>query len=81
MLDHNHINLTYCKEQNYGNEDSAMKKDLLFCNHRLDFEDFSILTTNNNNIQVTITGSLLINRDQSHLNKDKQFLPVELFDN
>ena len=44
-------------------DDSAMKKHLLFFNHATDFEDFSILTTNNNDFKVTLMESLLINRD------------------
>ena len=31
-----------------GDDDSAIKEHLLFCNHTSDFEDFSILATNNN---------------------------------
>ena len=45
-----------------------------------DFEEFSILATNNNDFKVTLTESLLINRDHSPLNKSKQSLPSELFD-
>ena len=29
-----------------GDDDSSIKEHLLFCNHSSDFEDFSILTTN-----------------------------------
>ena len=44
-----------------GDDDSAIKEHLLFCNHKPDFED-------------------LINRDHPPLNKNKQSLPLELFD-
>ena len=57
-----------------------LKKHLLFCNHTPDFEDFSILATNNNNFKVTLVESLLINKDHPVLNKNKQSLPLELFD-
>ena len=63
-----------------GDDDSAIKEHLLFCNHKPDFEDFSILATNNNDFKVTLMGSLLINRDHPPLNKNKQSLPLELFD-
>ena len=63
-----------------GDDDSAIKEHLLFCNHTPDFEDFSILATNNNDSKVTLMESLLINRDHPHLNKNKQSLPLELFD-
>ena len=62
-----------------GDDDSAMKEHLLFCNHKPDFEDFSILATNNNDFKVTLMESLLINRDPL-LHKNKQSLPLELFD-
>ena len=63
-----------------GDDDSAIKEHLLFCNHKPDFEDFSILATNNNDFKVTLMESLLINRDHPSLNKNKQSLPLELSD-
>ena len=62
-------------------DDSAIKEHLLFCNHAPDFEDFSILAANNNDFNVTLMESLLIDRDHPPLNKNKQYLPLELFDN
>ena len=44
------------------NDDSVIKKHLLYCYHSPDFEDFSILT-NNNKFKVTLTESPLINID------------------
>ena len=63
-----------------GDDDSAIKEHLLFCNHTPDFEDFLILATNNNEFKVTLMESILINRDHSPFNKNKQSLPLELFD-
>ena len=63
-----------------GDDDSAIKEHLLFCNHIPNFEDFSILATNNNGFKVTLIESFLINRDHPLLNKNKQSLPLELFD-
>ena len=63
-----------------GDDDSGMKEHLLFCNHTHDFEDFSILATINNDFKFTLIESLLINRDHPPLNKNKQSLPLELFD-
>ena len=60
-----------------GDNDSAIKEHHLFCNRTPDFKDFSILATNNNDFQVTLMESLLINRDHPPLNKS---LPLELFD-
>ena len=59
-----------------GDDDSAIKEHLLFCNHT---PDFSILATNNNDFRVTLMESLLLNRDHRPLNKNKQYLPLELF--
>ena len=63
-----------------GDDDSAIKEHLLFCNHTPEFEDFSILASNKNDFKVTLMESLLINRHHPPLNKNKQSLPLELFD-
>ena len=63
-----------------GDDDSTIKEHLLFCNHTPDFEDLSILATNNNYFKVTLMESLLINRDHPPLNKNKQSLSLEHFD-
>ena len=63
-----------------GDHDSTIKEHLLFCNHTPDFEDFSILATNNNDFEVKLMESLLINRDHPPFNKNKQSFPLELFD-
>ena len=36
-----------------SDDESAIKEDLLFCNHSPNFEDLSTLITNNNNFKVT----------------------------
>ena len=63
-----------------GNDDSAIKEHLLFCNHTPGFEDFSVLASNNNDFKVTLMESLPINRDDPPLNKNKQSLPLEIFE-
>ena len=62
-----------------GDDDSAIKEHLLFCSHTPHFEDFSILATNSNDFKVTLTESLLINRDRPPLNKNKQSLAFGTF--
>ena len=52
-----------------GDDDSAIREHLLFCNYTPDFEDFSILATSNNDFKVKLMESLLINRDDLPLNK------------
>ena len=54
-----------------GNNDSAVKEHHLFCNHSSGFDDFSILASNNNEFD----------RDHPPLNKNRNPLPFELFDN
>ena len=49
-----------------SDDDSAIKKHLLFCNQAHDFDDFSIFATKNNNFKVTLMESVLINRDRPH---------------
>ena len=60
-----------------SNDNSVIKKHLLFYNQSPDFEDFSILTTS---IKVTLMESLVINRDHPLLNKNKELLPLTFFD-
>ena len=61
-----------------GDNDFAIKEHLLFCNHTP--ENFSILPTSNNDFKLMLTESHLINRDHPSLNKNKQSLPLKLFD-
>ena len=61
-------------------DDSAIKKHLLFCNHAPDFEDFLIIAINNNDFKVKLMESLLINSDHPLLNKNKKSLPLGHFD-
>ena len=61
-------------------DESAIKEHFLFCNYAPDFENFSILATNNNDFKGKLMESLLINRDHPPLHNSKQSLPLELFD-
>ena len=70
----------YMNSWEFLHDDSAIKEDLLFYNHAPDFGYFSILATSSNDFKVTLMGSLLINRDHPPLNKNKQYLPLKLFD-
>ena len=53
---------------------------LLFWNHPPVFEYFPIFTINNNEFKVILIESVLINRNNPHLNKKKQPLTLERFD-
>ena len=63
-----------------GHDDSTIKEYILLCNHAPDFENFSILATNNNDFKGKLMESLLINTDHPPLHNSKQSLPLELFD-
>ena len=70
----------YTRRRVKRDDDSSIKEHLLFCNHWSDSEDILIPTTNNDDFKVTLMKSLLINRDHPPLNKNKQSLPLKLFD-
>ena len=55
-----------------------LKKKLLFCNHKPDFEDFSIFIIYNDDVKVNLMESLLINRDHPPLDKNKQFFVAKV---
>ena len=55
-----------------GDDDSAIKEQLFLCNDMPDFKDFLILIVNNANLKATLLESILINRDQPLLNKNKE---------
>ena len=62
-----------------GDNNSAIKQHNLICNHSSNFDEFSILASNNNNFKVTLMENFLINRDHySSLNKNKHLLPLEV---
>ena len=63
-----------------GDNNSSIKEHHLFCNHSSGFDHFFILVSNSNDFKVTLMESLLINRNHSHLNKNRLSLPLELFD-
>ena len=63
-----------------GDDNSAIKEHL-FWNHSSGFYDFSRLASNNNDFKVTLMESFLINRGHPSLNKNRQSLPLELYDN
>ena len=69
-----HLGISAFTGKRDGGDDDFATNHLLFCNHAPDFEDFSILATNNNGFRVTLMESLLINRDHRPLNKSKKSL-------
>ena len=56
---------------------SAVRDHLLFCNHSLSFEYFSVLTKKN---KTFLLESLLVMRDKPSLNRNIRSAPLYLFD-
>ena len=76
-----HLGILRLTEKRVKDDDgSATKEHLLFWGHTPDFEDFSIVAGNNSDFKIKLVESLLINRDHTPLNKNKQPLHLELFD-
>ena len=63
-----------------GNSNSAINEHPFFCNYPPGFHDFFMLPGYNNEFNITLMESLLINRNQPLLNKNKLSLSLELFD-
>ena len=59
---------------------SAIFDHLLQCNCAINFDDFSILTTDCNKFRLLLRESVLIKRDKPILNRTIESFPLELFD-
>ena len=59
---------------------SAINDHMLYKNHDASYDDFSILTRENNKFKLRIKESLLIKRDKPDLNRNIYSFPLELFD-
>ena len=62
-----------------SNLSTAVKDHMLFCNHVVSFDDFSVLASGRCNFHLEIKESLLISRDKPELNKNVSSLPLYLF--
>ena len=59
---------------------SAISDHLLTCDGNINFNDFTILSKDSNDINLLIKESLLISRDKLILNKTVKSFPLELFE-
>ena len=59
---------------------SAISDHLLTCDCNINFDDFTILSKDSNNINLLIKESLLISHDKPILNKTVKSFPFELFE-
>ena len=67
------------KEKIENNKLTVIQKEPLCCNYSPSFEDFSILTKENNDLKLTIMESLLIALDKPILNRPYSSLPLKPF--
>ena len=59
---------------------SAVSDDLLPCNHSPSFENFSVITKENQTFLLELKEGLLIMRDKPSLNRKIRSTPLYLFD-
>ena len=62
-----------------NNKLTAIQEHLLCCNYSPSFEDFSILTKENNDLKLKIMERLLTALDEPILNRPDSSLPLKLF--
>ena len=76
-----HLGITPLTGKRVANpKKSAINDHMLYKNHDASYDDFSILTRENNKFKLRIKESLLIKRDKPDLNKNIYSFPLELFD-
>ena len=71
-------NLTEKRVKNV--KQSAVFDHLLQCDYSINFDDFEILASENNNFRLLIKESLLIMRDKPVLNRTTTSFSLKLFD-
>ena len=68
------------RKVNTGFQSSAIKDHMLVvCDHRVNFDDFSILANSGNNFVLVLKESFFISRDNPVLNKTISPVPLYLF--
>ena len=75
-----HMGISYLTNKRLKNvKQSAISHHVLTCDCNINFNDFTILSKDSNNINLLIKESLLISRDKPILNKTAKSFPLELF--
>ena len=76
-----HLGITPLTVKRVANPKKSYINDhMLYKNHDASYDDFSILTRENNKFKLRIKESLLIKRDKPDLNRNIYSFPLELFD-
>ena len=76
-----HMGISHLTNKRLKNvKQSAISDHLLTCDCNINFNDFTILSKDSNNINLLIKESLLISRDKPILKKIVKSFPLELFE-
>ena len=68
------------KKRLKNDKQSAVSDHLLTCDCSINFDDFTILSKDSNNMNLLIRESLLISGDKPILNRTVKSFPLELFE-
>ena len=74
-----HIGISHLIGKRIECKPSAVSDHLLLHNHGNDFNDFTILSRDNNGFRLLLKESILVSRDSPVYNKNTAFIPL-LFD-
>ena len=76
-----HMRISHLTNKRLKNvKQSAISDHTLTCDCNINFNDFTILSKDSNDINLFIKESLLIACDEPILNKTVKFFPLELFE-
>ena len=76
-----HVGILHLANKHLKNiKQSAISDHLLTCDCNINFNDFTILSKDSNNVNLLIKESLLVSHDKPILNKTVKFFPLELFE-
>ena len=75
------MGISHLKNKRLKNvKESAVSDHLLTCDCNINFDDFTILSKNSNNINLLIKESFAISRNKPILKKTVKSFPLELFE-
>ena len=75
-----HIGISPLTKTNFKPRNSFVADHLLFCNHLVSYDDFSVLTREKKSFLLELKESLLIMRDKASLKRNITSASLDLFD-
>ena len=76
-----HLGISHLTNKRLKNvKQSVISDHLLTCDCNINFDDFTILSKDSNNINLLVKESLLKSRDKPILNKTVKSFPLKLFE-